>query len=118
VRGGGSVIDEWMDSVPAKVQQKFDQRWDILRCRNIPDWPYDYAHKRRGTNGLWELKFEVGGTAYRPLFFLGPYQEEATVLLFAVEGNDRLKPVNADSTAQLRMQKATADPTKALIYDG
>jgi len=117
VRGGESVIDEWARSVPPKVLAKFDSRLAFLVSRTIREWDYEYAHQRKGTGGVFEIKFEMGNIAYRPLFCQGPSAEDLTVLIFAEEHNDKLKPISADDTAEARMKEVLENPSKAIEYE-
>ena len=117
VRDGESVIDEWARSAPAKVLAKFDSRLDFLVSRTIREWEYDYAHQRKGTGGIFEIKFEMGNIAYRPLLCQGPGEAELTVLIFAEEHNDKLRPISADATAQARMKEIFENPKKAIEYE-
>ena len=118
LRNGKSVIDEWMDSATPQATAKFDQSIASLRDRKLTDWFYNYAHKRVSSGGLWEVKFEANGIAHRPLFYLGPDDEEMTFLIFSEERNNTLKPVGCDGTARDRMNQIEQSPTKAITYDG
>ncbi len=113
-----SVIDDWVQQVSKKVAAKFDLRRDVICSREISEWPYDYAHKLLGSDKIYEFKFAVQRIAYRPLFSLGPFEEEITVLIFAEERSNRLTPPTAISIAERRMAEVKGDPSKAILYDG
>lgn len=114
---GGTVLDEWQDSAPPRAAAKLDQRLNFMKDRPTTQWPYDYAHPLTGGEGVWEIKFEWGNIAYRPLFFLGPYPEELTLLFMAEERGGRWKPSGAMGGAIVRMNDVSADKRKAVICD-
>jgi hypothetical protein len=113
---GGSVIDDWMAEVPAAAQAKFDSRLSFMRARR--HWEHHYAHGLKGCDGIWEVKFESGNIAYRPLFFMGPGQMELTFVRFAVEHNNRLTPSGVVGSAVQRMKEVIEHPERAIEYDG
>lgn len=117
VRGGLTVIDEWLERVPAEAAAKFDVRLAFLADRMMQDWPHNYAHPRKGSDGIFEIKFDSGNIAYRPLCCLGPGKGVITVLIFAIEHNNKDKPPSAQKTATKRMNEIKSNPKMAINYD-
>ncbi|PBC23450.1 MULTISPECIES: hypothetical protein [unclassified Mesorhizobium] len=115
VRAGESVIDDWM-AIASRAAEKFDSRLNFMKDRRT--WPHHYAHNLNDCDGVWEVKFESGGIAHRPLFFMGPGRDELTFVGFAIEHNDRLKPPGILATAIRRMKEIVESPEKAIDYDG
>ncbi len=110
------MIDEWMNEVPDSAQGKFDSRLAFMKDRL--HWQHHIAHQMKDCDGIWEVKFDAGNIAYRPLFFMGPGKGELTFVFFAIEHNDRLRPSGALGTAITRMNDVIALPVKAIRYDG
>lgn len=117
VRDDDTVIDEWECTVRDKVKAKFDARLRFMRDRTVREWPYDYAHQLKGTDGIYEIKFEYDNIAYRPLFFIGPGEDELTVLVFCEESNDILRPKGCIATAERRKQLVLENLEMAIEYE-
>jgi hypothetical protein len=112
-----SVIDEWQDGVSVKEASKFEQRIRFLRDRMPADWIYDYAHIYKDTNGLFEIKFESRRLAHRPLCCFGPLRSQFSVLAFAVEHNNNLRPSGIVDTAKNRRSEALSGTIGLIEYD-
>lgn len=110
------MIDEWEAKTPPKAVAKLDQRLNFLKDRPTTEWHYEYAHPLTNGDGVWEIKFEWGNVAYRPLFYFGPFPEEFTILVFSEERDGKLVP--GMGAAVSRMAEVKSDPNKALMHDG
>lgn len=59
---------------------------------------------------IGEVRFKAGRVEQRPLGFFGPNPGEFTLLFWAVEKNDQLKPRGACDSAQARRRDAIRLP--------
>ena len=113
-----SVIDEWMFQATARAKGKFDARLRYLVSRLPTEWDDKYAHQLSGKcDGLFEIKFEADGIAHRPLCFFGPSRFEFTIVLHAVEHNDKLKPTDACQTGLKRKSEIGTGDNHPIVYD-
>jgi hypothetical protein len=113
-----SVIDEWMSKASDKAKGKFDARLKYLISRLPTDWDDKYAHQLSAKcDGLFEIRFEVDGVAHRPLCFFGPNRLEFTIVLYAIEHNDKLKPSDACQTGQKRKNEIGKGDNHPIVYD-
>ena len=80
---GNNLIRAWLDSLPIKAAAKIDAR--ILFMRSIRDWPPQYVSAFKGWPDVYELRVSWRGLQLRPIFFYGPAQGEATLVLGAIE---------------------------------
>ena len=111
--------DQWLSGASDDALAKFDSRLSILTQLPLPKWKYEHAHKLKGKcKGLFELLFEANGVAHRPLCCFAPNRMEFTVLLFAVEHNNHLRPPEACKSALAKCDEIRRDPTRASNYNG
>jgi hypothetical protein len=116
---GRSVIEEWLQGASDDAQAKLDSRLLMLCQLELAIWKHDHAHQLHGEcDGLFELKFRADRIAHRPLCCFGPRRREFTILLFATEHNNRLRPPGACASALARCVEITANPERARVYDG
>ena len=114
---GVSVIDDWLKMASDAAAAKLDSR--LLILSQLAQWKHEYAHKLKGEcEGLFELLLEADGVAHRPLCCYAPGRMKFTILLFAVEHNNRLRPPEACATALGRCDEVRQDHTRAIEYDG
>jgi phage-related protein len=64
---GACPVEEFLDSLGPKQTQKV--LWVLRVVRDLPRVPVQYLKKLEGTDGLWEVRAEFGGDAYRLLGF-------------------------------------------------
>lgn len=70
-RAGRSPVQEFLSGLTAKQAHKVD--WVLRLIRLLDDVPVQYFKKLSGTDGLWEVRVQQGGDAFRMLGFLdGP----------------------------------------------
>lgn len=105
-----NVIVEWVAEVePPKKRNKMIARWDanLEHLQNLeqPLWPRDWFTGLNGFPGIFEMKFTVQNTQWRPLGFFGPNRYEFTFLIGAIERNDRFIPTDAPASALRRKAK-------------
>ncbi len=60
-------VEEFLDSLGPKQTQKV--LWVLRVVRDLPRVPVQYLKKLEGTDGLWEVRAEFGGDAFRLLGF-------------------------------------------------
>ncbi len=66
-RAGRSPVEDFLHELSAKQAQKVDK---VLRgIREMDDIPASYFKKLAGTDGLWEVRVQQGGDAFRLLGF-------------------------------------------------
>ncbi len=64
---GKSPIEDFFDSLPAKLFQKVS--WTIELVKQLPIVPSEYLKKLTGTDEIWEIRTQLGSTAIRLLGF-------------------------------------------------
>ena len=64
---GACPVEEFLDSLGPKQTQKV--LWVLRAVRDLPRVPEQYLKKLHGTDGLWEVRAEFGGDAFRLLGF-------------------------------------------------
>ena len=64
---GVCPVEEFLDSLGPKQTQKV--LWVLRVVRDLPRVPVQYLKKLEGTDGLWEVRAEFGGDAFRLLGF-------------------------------------------------
>jgi phage-related protein len=64
---GACPVEEFLDSLGPKQTQKV--LWVLRVVRDLPRVPVQYLKKLEGTDGLWEVRAEFGGDAFRLLGF-------------------------------------------------
>lgn len=98
---GYSDVREWLDNMPKKAKARLDM---IIRHFEITkDWTKtNWFSSLTGYDGIFELKFIVDDTQYRPLGCYGPEEKSFTILTGALEQGDRFNPRNAPEIAAER----------------
>jgi len=64
---GVCPVEKFLDSLGPKQTQKV--LWVLRVVRDLPRVPVQYLKKLEGTDGLWEVRAEFGGDAFRLLGF-------------------------------------------------
>jgi phage-related protein len=64
---GFCPIEEFLDALSTKASQKVN--WTLKAVRELPRVPSSYLKKLDGTDGIWEVRTEFGGDAFRLLGF-------------------------------------------------
>jgi len=68
---GKTPVEEFLDSLPDRHAQKVV--WVFRLVERLDIVPQQYLKKLVGTENLWEIRAQIGGTSYRFLaFFDGP----------------------------------------------
>lgn len=98
---GENVIRGWLDSLPAAVRIKIDTRIRYLQA--VQQLKYPYVEKWTGEDDLYEVRVVFGGVQYRIIGCYGPGRREFTLLIGAVEKNDKL-PSGTIDVAKTRMK--------------
>ena len=70
---GRNPVEEFLDSLSDRDAQKVT--WVLRLIERIDIVPQQYFKKLAGTENLWEIRTQIGGSSYRLLaFFDGPQQ--------------------------------------------
>lgn len=64
---GDCPVEEFLDSLNSKQAQKVI--WVLQAVKELDRVPKQYLKKLEGTDGLWEVRAEFGGDAFRLLGF-------------------------------------------------
>jgi phage-related protein len=64
---GDCPVEEFLDSLGPKQAQKI--AWVLRLVKELPLVPKQYFKKLKGADGLWEVRAEFGGDAFRLLGF-------------------------------------------------
>jgi hypothetical protein len=105
---GESVVEAWRAEQTPVVLAAFDTTLRFL-CQR-PTWGRPYTGALHGEcEGLIEIRLKAERVQHRPLGFYGPLQREFTIVFFAVEKGDELKPRNACSVALQRKALVEVD---------
>lgn len=112
-------IEAVYDGKSLEAQAAFDNAVRFLAQRPVHDWKYPHTEKLTGEcDGLVEIRFKADEVQQRPLGYFGPDRGQFTILIWAIEKNDRFEPRRACSIAQKRRGEVDADPEFfSRIYD-
>jgi phage-related protein len=97
-RTGRSPVEEFLRGLAAKQAQKVD--WVLRIIRGMDDVPAQYLKKLPGTDGLWEVRVQHGGDAFRLLAF--PDGAAIVVLVSAFAKKTEQTPMLEIELAQQR----------------
>jgi putative component of toxin-antitoxin plasmid stabilization module len=98
---GTNEILAWLNGLNDK-RAKIKINAKIRHLEAVRTFREDDAKKLEGHEGLWELRVSLAGIKYRPLFCHGPNSGDLTLLIGAVEKNNRFDPREAPTRAQNR----------------
>ena len=103
---GENLIQDWISGLAPSAKLKIKTRLDAyLRnfqaMKALPGLPLTKMLDGEG-DGLFEIRFKVKSVQYRPLCFYGPERSEITILMGAMEKNNKFVPLAACSIAQGR----------------
>ena len=87
------VIGKWLEGLPKKVEAKIDRRIAYLRA--IEHWKRPEFDKLTGYDNLHEIRVVFSGVQYRVIGCYGPGKREFTMLIGAVEKDNKLEPREA-----------------------
>jgi phage-related protein len=65
--GGDSPVEEFIESLPGKVQQKI--AWVLKIVRELPVVNRQFLKKLSGTKDIWEIRIDSGSDTFRILGF-------------------------------------------------
>ena len=102
---GTNVIRAWLDGFSEKSRTKVKAKLDIHLgyIRTVPRIRNDYMEKLKGEDdGIYEIKISYRKVEYRILSCYGPNPGQITMLVPAIEQNDRLRPPGVRRTARER----------------
>ena len=97
---GRCPVMEFIESLPSRSAEKVG--WVLDAIRGMQVVPAQYLKKLPGTDGLWEVRAQVGGNAYRLLGFFDGGRLIVLVSGFAKKTEE--VPARELDTAQQRRQ--------------
>jgi len=101
-RRGIDRIQEWIKYLPTKAQVAIDERIRFLALGG--NWSRPYAAKLKGYDSIWEIRVKSENIQYRPLGCFGPGENVFSILIGAIEKNNRFVPKDAPKIAEKRKQ--------------
>lgn len=107
----------WYGGLSAKAKAKFDNRVGSLKALPRHRWVrplFDILH--RECEGLGEIRFDVLGTAYRPLGFFSR-GSTFTFVVPATERGGKFEPRNACEVGLMRRGEILSDGSRASACD-
>ena len=119
---GVNQMKAWISELPVGERiaagDRFRQLLLHLRGERVLNDPHYTKMLRGSCTGLMELRFKTArNVPYRPLAFYGPEQGEITLLMGAIEHNNRLVPPNACQTALERKSLVERDRKYVVAHD-
>lgn len=117
---GENAIHDWLDSLPKKAKVKINVHIENLRSGVLDLCPPSARALRNDPYciGLIELRRGYDGVQYRPLGYKGPTAGTVTLLVGAIEKNDRLTPTGVCRTAKNRMADVERDMSRySCVHD-
>lgn len=91
---------DWYDNLDANIRATFDTRLRYLREQEQHKWSMPYFKLLHGRCcGIGEIRFQVRRIQYRPLGYFGPMNHQFTLLVGAIEKNNRFVPKSVCKTA-------------------
>lgn len=94
---GGNTIRVWLDELPLRARLKTDQILKNLRVADRLKPPF--VKKINGHDDIFEIVVTHDKVQYRPLGGYGPNRGEFSIVLGAIEHNDKIRPPDAFATA-------------------
>lgn len=85
---GENTIAAWLSSLPPEAQAKIDDR--LVRMAQMDRWVSPWCKFYKGYDQIVELRILINKVQYRPLGFYGPRQREFTLLIGAIERNNKI----------------------------
>jgi hypothetical protein len=106
--GGTNVIHDWLHG-KKRNRVRADMNAFINLLSTFDTIPEKYI-SARCPGAILELRIKIDRVQYRPLCFYGPVRGRITLLLMAIEKNDRLEPPNACASALQRKNLVAMEP--------
>jgi phage-related protein len=101
---GRSPVDDFLSEVPPEAKAKIFQAIEVVRSVQHPST--EYLKKLRGTDGLWEIRAQHRGNAYRLIsFFDGP--RVVVVLTAFAKKTDRVPSLELEVAHRRRRDYAS-----------
>ncbi len=107
---GTNLIQDWLvdrRAVPVKARAKIQRI--LLQLAGTALWTRPLASNLDGYEGIVEIRIRWMNTQYRLLGFRGPDQRQFSLLVPAIEQNDKFVPPTAPGIAVTRMTVVIAD---------
>lgn len=112
---GSAPFKGWLDALPKDVQAHIDDK--LLYLEKRPTWNDKLFKKRKGADGIYELRLTYNKVPYRPLVCRHPSDQRGYVLLAgAIEHNDVLRPTGVSDAAEERRNKLLKDSSRVRLH--
>src|SRR3989304_1874429 len=85
---GGNAIRAWLQDLPQEAQAKIDAR--LLQMAGMESWPEKWISTYKGYEKIIELRVSCNKVQYRPLGFYGRLRHQFTLLIGAIEKDNRI----------------------------
>lgn len=95
---GKCPIEEFLDSLSGKQTQKF--AWVLQLIEELDVVPQTYLKKLVNTDGIWEVRVQIGGNIFRLLGFF--YGDNLVVLNHGFQKKTQKIPSKEIKTAETR----------------
>lgn len=115
---GRNIIRHWLDhDVPTRARVKIDQVLKNLRVCDRLKPPIVVKIKGDSYAGVFEVRVLSDKVQYRPLGGYGPHQGEFTLVVGAIEKNDRITPPDAFETASRRIAEVNTSRRRVCEHE-
>lgn len=107
---GTNPIETWVAdkrAVPVKARVRIQRL--LMQLAGTPLWTRPLASNLDDYDGIVEIRIRWTNIQYRLLGFRGPGERQFTLLVPALEKDDKFVPPTAPSVARTRMTVVTAD---------
>ena len=115
---GKNEVKEFYDSGTDELKAELEVALDYLKVRNRQDWRRPHAHKMSKCTefrDFFEIRFKANKTQQRPIGYFGPGETDFTILVWAIEKGNKLKPETWCEKANRRRKEIVNDKAKAKI---
>jgi hypothetical protein len=92
---GKCEVQETYDSGSAELQASLEVALGYLKSQPKQDWRRPNAsklNKERRFRDFYEIRFKANKVQQRPIGYFGPNSEDFTILIWAIEQGNALKP--------------------------
>lgn len=112
---GDNVIRQWLNEQPLKARMKIDA---VLRHLRVCDrLKPPFVKKIKGHEKVFEIVVDSFNVQYRPLGGYGPKDGQFTLVMGAIEQNDRIQPPSAFETAEERLEMVANGTIRVIDHD-
>ena len=116
--GGRNDAQETYDSGTDELKAGLEVALAYLQVRDRQDWRRPHAHKMSKCNefrDFFEIRFSANNLQQRPIGYFGPKEGDFTILIWATEKGNKLKPEKWCEKANRRRNEIINNKAKAII---